>query len=283
VVALLAVGVAVLLANPRHRAFYFGPAADEGASGARRPGLASFPRTQPTRETAWPEGARVPTPDAEGRIVVPVADQTPWRLPVEGAPPGWLLREFAGNPASELVRTDGRLALRLRADRASFAVYRDVVLDPAQFAYLTWSWKVMRLPPQGDVRYADRNDQAAQVYVIFPRWPHALTASDVIGYVWDSHAPSGTRTAFARAPNVRVIVVQSGVARTEGWVLEQRNLAQDYTALFGRRAPRVGAVALMIDADDTQGEAEAYFGDLTFSRAPLAGLENMENATSMLR
>ena len=38
---------------------------------------------------------------------------------------------------------------------------------------------------------ASRNDQAAQVYVIFPRWP-SLATSDVIGYVWDTQAPIGT-------------------------------------------------------------------------------------------
>ena len=137
-----------------------------------------------------------------------------------------------------------------------------------------------RLPAQGDVREAARNDQAAQIYVIFPRWPHTQASSDVVGYVWDSQAPAGTQTAFAKHPNVRVIVLQSGTALTETWLREQRNVARDYVALFGRQPPRVGAIAIMIDSDDTRGEAEAYFGDLTFSRAPVAGVEN---ATSMLR
>ena len=267
----------MLLANPRHRAFYFPQAERNGEPALSRP---PRPLVDRTAEEVWPERARLPGADAEGRIVVPIADRLPWRLPSEGAPPGWTLREFTGNPAAELIRADGRLALRLRADHASFAVYRDVVLDVAQFPYLSWSWKVTRVPSQGDVRDATRNDQAAQVYVIFPRWPHATTASDVLGYVWDSHAPVGTQTAFAKAPNVRVIVVQSGVSRTETWLREQRNVARDYVALFGRQPSRVGAVALMIDTDDTRGDAEAYFGDLTFSRAPVAGVEN---ATSMLR
>ncbi len=271
----------MLLANPRHRAFYFGGPSGNGEPGSER-ALRVLPRpaVERTAEAATPERGRLPVPDAQGRIVVPVADQIPWRLPAEGAPPGWTLREFAGTAAAELIRADGRLALRLRADRASFAVYRDVIVDVAQFPLLTWSWKVMRLPSQGDVRDAARNDQAAQVYVIFPRWPHSPTSTDVLGYVWDSQAPAGTQTAFARAPNVRVIVIQSGTSRTETWVRERRNVARDYVALFGRQPPRVGAVALMIDTDDTRGEAEAYFGDLTFSRAPVAGVEN---ATSMLR
>ena len=280
VVAVLALGAVVLLSNPRHRAFYFGRAGDNGEPGADKKPRASAPAVERAAEAAPPGRVRVPLPDAQGRVVVPIADRMPWRLPAEGAPPGWVLHEFAGNAAAELTRTDGLLVLRLRADHASFAVYRDVVLDLTQFPYLSWSWKVMRLPVQGDVRDAARNDQAAQVYVIFPRWPHAPTGSDVLGYVWDSQAPAGTQTAFANAPNVRVIVVQSGTARTETWVREQRNVARDYVALFGRPPPRVGAVALMIDTDHTRGDAETYFGDLVFSRAPLVGVEN---ATSMLR
>jgi len=281
VVGLLAAGAAVLLANPRHRAFYFGQAAGSGEPAPERVlRLPAAPTVERTAEAAAPERVRVPGPDAEGRIIVPITDRLPWRLPSEGAPPGWTLREFSGNAAAELIRADGRVALRLRAAHASFAVYRDVVLDVGQFPYLTWSWKVTRVPPQGDVRDAARNDQAAQIYVIFPRWPHSPTSSDVLGYVWDSRAPAGTQTAFAKTPNVRVIVVQSGTARTETWLREQRNVARDYVALFGRQPPRVGAVAIMIDTDDTLGDAEAYFGDLTFSRAPVAGVEN---ATSMLR
>jgi hypothetical protein len=243
VVGLLAGGVAVLLANPRHRAFYFGQAGGNGEPAPVRVlRLPAPPTVERTAEAASPERARMPGPDAEGRVIVPIADSVPWRLPSEGAPPGWTLREFSGNAAAELTRADGRLALRLRADHASFAVYRDVVLDVGQFPYLTWSWKVTRVPAQGDVRDALRNDQAAQIYVIFPRWPHSPTSSDVLGYVWDSQAPAGTQTAFAKHPNVRVIVLQSGTSRTETWLREQRNVARDYVALFGRQRASVRRV-----------------------------------------
>jgi hypothetical protein len=62
------------------------------------------------------------------------------------------------------------------------------------------------------------------------------------------------------------MVLQSGGARLDTWVREQRNVAEDYRTLFGRQPPRVGKVALMIDSNDTRSEAEALFGDLTFAR-----------------
>jgi hypothetical protein len=212
--------------------------------------------------------ARATPADATDRIRVPVADLVPSRLPAEGVPRGWQLKEFAGQAAVELVRSDGRLAVRLRSDRASFALHRDVVVDLGAFPYLSWSWKVTRLPAAGDVREPARDDQAAQVYVVFPRWPSPRTASDVIGYVWDSRAPVGTQLTHPKAANVRVIVVESGRDNVDSWRRYQRNVAEDYAALFGRPAPRVGKLALMIDANDTRAEAEALIGDLVFSRTP---------------
>ena len=197
-----------------------------------------------------------------------IADREPARLPSDGVPPGWTLKEFAGHAAIELVRSDGRLAARLHSERASFAIHRDVVVELREFPYLSWTWKVTRLPAGGDVREAARDDQAAQLYVIFPRWPSPRTASDVIGYVWDSRAPAETRIKHPRADNVRIVVVESGPARLGEWRTYERNVAADYTALFGRQPPRVGKLAVMVDSNDTRGEAEALFGDLIFARTP---------------
>jgi hypothetical protein len=127
---------------------------------------------------------------------------------------------------------------------------------------------VTRLPAAGDVRESARDDQAAQVYVVFPRWPSPRTASDVIGYVWDSRAPVGTQLTHPKAPNVRIIVVESGRGKLDTWQRYQRNVAEDYAAIFGRPPPRVGKLALMVDSNDTRDEAEALIGELIFSRTP---------------
>src|SRR5438445_181285 len=219
-------------------------------------------------------------PDPEGRIRVRVTDRTPIRLPAEGIPAGWTAKEFVGHASVELVRDEARLALRLRSEHSSFALYRDVVVDLGEFPFLSWSWKVVRLPPDGDVRERAADDQAAQVYVIFPRWPAPLRNSDVVGYVWDSRAPVGTQVTSTKAGNVKIIVVASGRSQAETWRLERRDVAKDYVALFGRQPPRVGQVAVMIDTNDTHGTAEAFIGDLVFARTRA---ESMESPTSMLR
>lgn len=211
------------------------------------------------------DGGR-PAADQAGRIRVAIVDSVPGRLPAEGVPRGWQLREFAGQASVEVVRTDGRIAMRLRSDRASFAVHRDVLVDLKTFPYLTWTWKVTQIPAAGDVRDGARDDQAAQLYVVFPRWPSPRTASDVIGYVWDSRAPAGMQLTHPKAANVRIVVVESGRTALDRWQRYERNVADDYVALFGKPAPRVGKVALMIDSNDTRAEAETFIGDLFFSQ-----------------
>ena len=215
--------------------------------------------------TTLADGDR-PASDPADRIRVAITDSVPARLPAEGVPRGWQLREFEGQASVELVRADGRLAMRLRSDRASFAVHRDVLIDLKTLPYLAWTWKVTQIPAAGDVRDGARDDQAAQLYVVFPRWPSPRTASDVIGYVWDSRAPVGTQLTHPKANNVRVIVVESGGTALDRWQRYERNVADDYVALFGKPAPRVGKVALMIDSNDTRAEAEAFMGDLFFSQ-----------------
>ena len=267
----------MLLASPRHRAFYFGgPPADGQRSTVRT--VAASSTVQPATVTI--NGRRIPIPDLAGRLRVAVADDPPWRLPAEGVPRGWDLHEFSGQAMVETIRSAGRVAMRLRSERTSYVLSRDVVLDPAEFPHLSWTWKVAKLPAGGDVRDPARDDQAAQVYVVFPRWPAPRTGSDVLGYVWDTRAPVGTRQVNRRAGNVRVIVVESGASRLDTWLTQRRNVVEDYVAMFGRQPPRVGKVAVMIDTDDTRGEAEALIGDLVFSRTPV---ESMETPTSVLR
>jgi hypothetical protein len=264
----IVVAAIVLLAvSPRHRAFYLGGLG--GAGHAVRDDAASEPASPEAGRGARRRTivrATVPTQDAEGRVRVPVADAIPWALPAEGVPAGWDLKEFAGKPDIELLRADGRLALRLRSESSSFVLYRDVVVDPSVQRRLAWSWKVTRLPVDGDARDPARNDQAVGLYVVFPRWPAPISTSEVLGYVWDTAAPVGTTVTLAKAPNVRLIVVESGRAALGAWRSYERDFASDYAQVFGAAPGRVGKLGLMTDTDDTHGVGEALVADLLFSR-----------------
>jgi hypothetical protein len=261
--------VIVLLLSPVHRGYYVGWLSRPRVSGATAQSAARLVGDRATTTgavtAAAPARADAPVGEAGGRLNVPLADALPARLPAEGVPSGWHVQSFAGDTAVELVRTEIGLTLRLRSAQSSFALYRGVVVDLQALPVLAWAWKVLHLPAGGDVRRPDADDQAAQVYVVFPRWPTPRASSDVIGYVWDTTAPAGTQLTSPKAPNVRLIVVDSGSQGLGMWRYHRRELRADYVALFGREPPRAGSVALMIDSDDTGSTAEALVGALAFS------------------
>lgn len=293
----------LVLSLPRYRRFYFGgngeawPPAPPGsaaaaaarnlgsrAASAARAVAAAAPRVQtfglPLRLGDGPPPyagdlpgsrtmkVRVPQPDSAGQIRVPITDEPPPALPATALPSGWDLKEFSGHAGVTIVRDEGHLAVRLQSERSSFALYRDVVVDLKEHPMLQWSWKATRLPTGGDGRERATDDQVAQIYIVFPRWPFPRIHSDVVGYLWDTRAPLGEKMTSPQAANVRSIVVESGYQKLGFWVGEERNVRQDYIDLFARDPSRVGKIAIMTDSNDTRSESEALIDDLIFFRPP---------------
>jgi hypothetical protein len=299
----LVVIVVLVLLMPRYRTFYFGeggpawPPAPSGAGaaaaakslGSRAASAARAVAAAAPRQTFGlplrlgneppPPGAsdlpivrttkvRVPQPDSAGQIRVPITDVVPAMLPATQLPLGWDLKEFTGHAGVGIVRDGGHVAVRLQSQRSSFALYRDVVVDLKEYPMLQWSWKAIRLPSGGDARERATDDQVAQVYIVFPRWPFPRIHSDVVGYLWDTRAPGGEKVTSPQAPNVRSIVVESGYQKLGFWIGEERNVRRDYIELFGREPSRVGKIAIMTDSNDTRSESEALIDDLIFFRPP---------------
>ncbi len=204
----------------------------------------------------------------------PVTQPAHVPLPIDGKmdgngiPVGWELEAFHNHHEIKLEPLqNGRFGIRLVSQGNSFGLHKSVDVDLKEFPILSWRWKVDRLPPTGDIREKNKDDQAAQVYVIFPTLGKLM--SPTIGYLWDSNAPAGT-IANGHAPitPIKVIVLQSGTQRLGEWVQERRNVAEDYMQLFGKDSPpKVGRVAIWINTQHTKSSAEATFTDLQFLRA----------------
>lgn len=63
-----------------------------------------------------------------------------------------------------------------------------------------------------------------------------------------------------------MIVVESGPAKLKTWVIEERNVYEDYTRAFGGEPSMISGVAIMTDTDNTDESAEAYFMGVSSSR-----------------
>jgi len=180
-------------------------------------------------------------------------------LDKEGLPKGWELKQWFGNTRKiETVNENGITALHLVSEKNSFGVYREKALNPKKTPLLTWQWKVTRLPEGGDVRDKKKDDQAAQVYVMFPRFPKMVNTR-LVGYIWETSAPKLAKITSQKSSNTRYIVLQSGPENLGKWITETRNVYEDYKTLFGEEPPEIGGITIMIDSDDTNSSAESYF------------------------
>jgi len=194
----------------------------------------------------------------------------------QGLPKDWTLKVWQGTPDVKIVREDGESILRLRSDKAAVSVYREVKLDLKRHPMLLWKWKVTKLPEKGDARESNRDDQAAGLYVFFPRFP-TFVNSQLIGYIWDSNVPEGTVIQSKKNPLVHYIVVRSGGDDMNKWLIEERNVLEDYRRVFGQDPPDVGGVSVMIDSDDTRAEAESYFAHIEFNKTSASHLQPSPN------
>ena len=185
----------------------------------------------------------------------------------DGTPGGWGLKQWSGSSAEiRLVPEDGRRVLHLLSVDNSFGVYREFKFDVREYPILRWRWKVTALPQNGDVRRKETDDQAAQIYVPFPRFPAWLNTR-LVGYIWENKTPKGLKVTSRKFSSTRYIVLESGAEKLGQWVEEERNVYEDYKTLFGEEPPLAGGITLMIDSDDTHSRAEGFFADIRIEKA----------------
>lgn len=186
-------------------------------------------------------------------------------MKVGSLPPKWDVKEWKGKIDASIVKDDKDNALRFKSIKTSVALYKEISFNIKDYPFLNWQWKVKVLPLGADVRIKKANDHAAQIYVIFPKFPKMINFS-MLGYVWDSNAPVGTEATSSKRSTIKFIVIKSGAKELGTWLSEKRNVYEDYKRLFKEEPPMVGNIALQIDSDDTNSSAESFFGDIYFSK-----------------
>jgi hypothetical protein len=205
--------------------------------------------------------------DAQSRSVV-VEDWSRQPAGKTGIPEGWQGQNW-GSPKYDfrIVTESPKQVLHLRSQNEGSTISKEIKVDLREFPVLEWRWKVAVLPTGGDSRKKATDDQAAQLYVVFPRFPQAVR-SRIIGYVWDSTAPAGTTVRSEKTGTVTYVIVRSGSTGLGKWITETRNVAEDYKRIYGEDPSEpAGAVSISIDSNDTGSSAESYIGEIVFRRS----------------
>lgn len=233
----------------------------------------------------------------EDRVVAAVFSAA---QPGTALPAGWAPLAVAGikNRTQYTVVDDGgTTVVRAESRAAASGLSRPLRVNPAEFPWLRWRWKIDRLITNADIQTREGDDFPVRMYVMFDypleklsfiernklRLARALFDPDLpaatLCYVWDGKAAVETIAPSAYSDRVRLIVVASGAARLGRWVDFERNVAADFRAAFGEAAPPIRAIAIATDTDNTGAYTTAYYGDISFYKQRVMNIP-LDNAAT---
>ena len=177
----------------------------------------------------------------------------------------WEEKSFVEHTQYSIVDENGNFVLHAWADSSASGLYKKIKYSVRDWPYLSWRWKVTRIPKKGDVRQKSTDDYAARVYVVFPKFLKWKTKT--ITYIWANRLSKGESVPNAWLPqNVMMIALESGEENLGEWIAEKRNVYKDYKNAFKEDPPTAGAIALMTDADNTGEISEAFYDDFMMER-----------------
>jgi hypothetical protein len=174
----------------------------------------------------------------------------------------WEKKIFKGETIYVPVIDEGRPALKAESRSSASALIYRVSLDLKTYPRLSWSWKIARTIRIGDERTRGGDDYAARVYVVYPSVLFWKTRA--MNYIWANRLPRGAFLPNAYTSNAVMVAVESGNGNAGRWMDEERDLVEDFRRAFGEDPPKIGAVAIMTDTDDTGEEAVAWYGAIRF-------------------
>jgi hypothetical protein len=197
---------------------------------------------------------------------------------------GWQPFVLPGKTATSYSArfAEGRWVLHAQSERSASMVRRALRIEPGQMGKVTFSWKAVSLLAEADVRQSETDDAVARVLLAFDGDPGRLSARTrllfdlaqtlsgepppfaTLMYVWDSRTEVDTLVHNKRSDRIRKIVLESGPAHLGQWRSYERDVRADYRRAFGEDPGALVGVAVMTDSDNTQSQAEAWYGEITF-------------------
>ena len=185
-------------------------------------------------------------------------------LDPKGVPLGWQLKNPGNHSKFAIEGEKEDYFVHILCVNDNIAMGKKISIDIRKYPYLSWRWKAGKLPEGGDIRKRETDEQAGQIYVVFPKFPSPVNTRSV-GYIWDSQAPvglSGTSTAYSK---MKYVVLQSGSVKANQWISETRNVYEDYLRLFQEEPPTLRGVVLYINTQHSKSSAEIFYADIFFS------------------
>jgi DUF3047 family protein len=195
------------------------------------------------------------------------------------------LASFKNNTEYTLVTEDGAVVVQAVAHNAASFLATKVDFDPHSFPMLSWRWKVKQGIPAANTAEQSKEDAPGRIMVAFDGDMSKLSAKDrfasraaqsisgvglpyaTLMYVWGGKVSVDSITTSSRSARIRMLAVAADERGVGTWQSYARNLVEDFKRAFGEEPGKVMSIELMTDTDNTGGDAQTFYGDITVSAA----------------
>lgn len=224
--------------------------------------------------------------DAQSQTIIEVGKFS--AAPVEDTlPPDWkplTFKKIERHTIYKLVKENDVVVIKALAEASASGLTREIKINSKEYPIVQWRWRVNNILKKGDVHKKEGDDYPARIYITFEYDPSKLgffekakyeavkllygqyPPQGAINYIWESKAPLGTIVPNPYTDRVKMIVVESGESKLHQWVIEERNIYEDYKKAFGEEPPMISGIAIMTDTDNTGEIATTYYGDILFKK-----------------
>jgi hypothetical protein len=186
----------------------------------------------------------------------------------------WDVEVFSGETIYSIGEYKGRLGLKALSNNTASGLVLKKQIDLTKTPYLSWSWLVEKQLLELEERSKSGDDFTARIYVVIDGGL-LFWRTQSLNYVWSSNQEKGLvwNNPFAGS-NVKMISIQGKASKTGHWYEEKRNVYQDLINTLGdkgseeenRKAYKyIDIIAIMTDTDNSEKDAESYYGDIVFS------------------
>ena len=174
---------------------------------------------------------------------------------------GWQNVAFFKTPTSyEVVSNGTNFFLRGVAEKTCSALSRKLDVAPPAKLKLRWRWKIDGVNTNGSERDLKKFDHAARVFIAFDTF---IGPPRTLNYLWGDAEKTGTVLEHPKSGRAQIFVLQSGNARTNEWIAEERDVTADWKKVFaGKPMPKIVGLGVMTDSDSLGQRLVGSYADI---------------------
>ena len=142
-----------------------------------------------------------------------------------------------------------------------FSLGMDVPFRARDWPVLEWEWKVGKFPKGGDVRIAEKDDQAGAFCFIIGYGTFGYDSA--LCYLYENSGPKNKLIIHRKNKNTRFYFLRTREADGgKRWYKERRNILTDYREAFGKPPENKGLMVILIDSNTTETAAEIFYRNI---------------------